>query len=189
MGIPFFPWYARFQLPSCLIKDIASPKRSPGFAAFCGFIAVAAMLLPVTLCAQNAATLTDLGVNAPVPGANDLSQLSTTGQASGPDGLQSTTRDNIRRTVGARRVRHSRPVPMPPDIGLIPWPSRRAAGDAIDHHPANAYVLYFHRVRTTTTSYFSVTATNFCTSNDGDWLQWDAISISPFTQCNLCLRF
>ncbi len=65
---------------------------------------------------------------------------------------------------------------MPPDIGLCRSPSDGRQGDAIDT-TRQTYVLYFFTVSgTTTTSYFSVTATNFA-FNDGDWLQWTNLNL------------
>jgi hypothetical protein len=50
-------------------------------------MALAASVLMVLAGTIRAQTLTDLGATAPTPGANDVSQLSTSGNTTAPDGL------------------------------------------------------------------------------------------------------
>src|SRR5690349_8520120 len=70
---------------SPMTAGIFSRRMQFGLAQFC--VAIGMIFLSAAAGAQTPATLTDLGTTAPTPGADDISQFSTTGQADKPDGL------------------------------------------------------------------------------------------------------
>ena len=86
----------RVSLQSGIRCPVARGKGDPGVgqmrprAKCCAgrmFQAFAIFLFAMVARAQTTATLTDLGATAPTPGTYDISQLSTSGEANKPDGL------------------------------------------------------------------------------------------------------
>lgn len=135
-----------------------------------------ATLLAVTLSAQNAATLIDLGVDAPTPGANDVFQLSTSGEASSPDGLNYYT-DNYPSHGGGVPGQTFTMGPNATGYWLNTLGFQTGGGGSQSTTTPQTYVLYLFTVsKNTATPLFSATATGFG-FNDGDWLQWTNLNL------------
>jgi beta-galactosidase len=137
-------------------------------------------LLPWSILAQS---LSDLGANAPTPGANDLSQLSVSGNKTAPDGLNYYTDNESGHSAGepgqtfttgnnsAGYVLNSLAV--------------RTAGLGSSTYnnigTAQPYYLHLYSVSgTSATLLQSYTSANVA-FNDGDWLKWSgfAIGLAP----------
>jgi galactan endo-1,6-beta-galactosidase len=143
---------------------------------FCNFIAIAAMFVPVMVSAQNAATLMDLGANVPSPGASDISQLSTSGEASSPDGLNYYT-DNYPSHGGGAPGQTFTTGPNAAGYWLNTLAFKTGGGGTQSTTTPQTYVLYvFTASGTSATPWFSSIATGF-RFNDGDWLQWSNLNL------------
>ena len=140
------------------------------------FITVAAVFVPVLLSAQNVATVTDLGANAPTPGANDIAQLRTGGQASSPDGLNYYT-DNYPSHGGGAPGQTFTTGSNPAGYWLNTLAIKTGGGNSQSTTTAQAYIMDIFTVsNTTVTTYANFTATNIA-FNNGDWLQWSDLSL------------
>src|SRR5215469_11806519 len=141
-----------------------------------GLIAVAAMLVPVMASAQNIATVTDLGASAPVPGANDISQLGTSGQASSPDGLNYYTDDYPSHGGGAPGQTFTTGS-NPTGYWLNTLAIKTGGGSSQSTTTAQTYIMDIFTVsNTTVATYANFTATNVAFTN-GDWLQWSNLNL------------
>lgn len=141
------------------------------FAAVAGFT-----LLSVTLSAQSVVTITDLGANAPVPGLNDISQLSTSGQAGSPDGLNYYT-DNYPSHSGGVPGQTFKTGPNAGGYWLDTLALKTGGGSAQSTTVPQTYVLYIFAVSNgIAMPYFSETA-NDIAFNNGDWLEWTNLNL------------
>jgi hypothetical protein len=145
-----------------------------------------AMLLAVGLAGVlHAQTLTDLGTTAPTPGTNDISQLSTQGNQTFPDGINYYTDNNPPTgqtfTTGTNAM------------NLVSVAIKTAGLDSGGGYGTPA---------TTPTYYLSIysmsgsTATLLVTVNaanpgftDGDWLQWSGINVQLGTNQTYAYSF
>ncbi len=145
---------------------------------FCGVIVVAM----ATLSARAAGTLTDLGATAPTPGAYDISQFSTSGEASSPDGLNYYT-DNYPSHSGGAPGQTFTTGSNAGGYWLNTLAFKTGGGGTESTTTPQTYVLYLFTVSgSTATAWFSTTATGFA-FNNGDWLQWTNLNLllSPNT--------
>jgi galactan endo-1,6-beta-galactosidase len=140
------------------------------------FVSVAAMLVPVMVPAQNVATVADLGSTAPAPGANDISQLGTSGQASSPDGLNYYT-DNYPSHGGGAPGQTFATGSNPTGYWLNTLAIKTGGGGSQSTTTAQTYIMDILTVsNTTVATYANFTATNVAFTN-GDWLQWSNLNL------------
>jgi endoglucanase len=122
------------------------------------------------LCAQ---TLTNLGVTAPTPGTNDISQLSTSGNTTSPDGINYYTDNNPpvgqTFTTGTNATR------------LTSLAIKAAGLNSGGNYgtPANTptYYLRIYSISGNTATFliaFSAANPGF---TDGDWLKWSGLNV------------
>jgi hypothetical protein len=129
--------------------------------------------------ATDAQTLTDLGATAPVPGANDIVQLSAAGNQTGPVGLNYYTDNAVNN----------------PDIGE-PGQTFETESSATSYTmnslaiktsglgsysgigTAQSYYLQVYSVTGSTATLISTYTSGPIAFNDGDWLQWTGLSVS-----------
>ena len=132
--------------------------------------------------AGRAQTLTDQGATAPVPGAYDISQLSTTGNTTNPDGLNYYTDDDQSgHTAGEPGQTFT--------TGAIPAGATvtnltiKTAGLSSDKGIGTAqdYYLHFYTVSGGTATLIATYTSGAVAFNDGDWLAWTGLSV-PLAQ-------
>jgi hypothetical protein len=134
------------------------------------------------LCAQ---TLTNLGVTAPTPGTNDISQLSTSGNTTWPDGINYFTDNNPpvgqSFTTGTNAMR------------LTSVAIKTAGLNSGGNYgtPANTptyYLRIYSISNTTATLLLSVSAPN-PGFTDGAWLKWSGLNVALGTNRTYAFTF
>ena len=124
-----------------------------------------------------AQTLTDSGVTAPVPGLNDVSQLSTSGNKIAPDGLNYYTDNQTGHGAG--------------EPGQIFMTGANTAGYVLSTvalktaglnsynniSTAQPYYLHLYSVSGGTATLLQTYTSGNVTFNDGDWLQWSGLNV------------
>jgi uncharacterized repeat protein (TIGR03806 family) len=146
--------------------------RSIGLCA-----AIAVIFLGATAGAQIAATLTDLGATAPTPGASDISQLSTSGDASMPDGLNYYTDNQSDHSAGEPGQTFTTGNGANGYL-LNSIAIKTGGGTTSGTGTAQSYLLHIYSVSgSTATLLATYSAANF-TFADGDWLRWSGFSLS-----------
>jgi galactan endo-1,6-beta-galactosidase len=156
---------------------------------FCSVVAVAAgvMAIPVRLSAQNVATLTDVGTSAPAPGPNDMFQLSTSGEAGSPDGLNYYT-DNYPSHGGGAPGQTFTTGSNAAGYWLKSLAIKTGGGSSQSTTTPQTYILNIFTVSgATAAGYADFVATNFA-FNNGDWLAWSGFSLplAPKTTYAYC---
>lgn len=129
--------------------------------------------------AQTAATLTDAGATAPVPGASDIAQLNTSGNTTFPDGLNYYT-DN-QTDHGAGEPGQTFTTPNSTNGFTMSSLTLKSAGlDSGGGSPAGSinYVLHIYSVSggnvSPIASYISASPVSY---SEGDWLKWTGLSV------------
>jgi len=121
--------------------------------------------------------LTDLGASSPVPGANDQSQLSTTDNQTGPDGLNYYTDNQSVHNAG--------------EPGQVFTTGGNAAGYVVTSvalktsglgndsgiGTAQPYYLHLYFVADGVVVPIETNTSASITFSDGDWLQWTGLSV------------
>jgi beta-galactosidase len=141
-------------------------------------MALAVSVLMVSAGTIRAQTLTDLGANAPTPGANDISQLSTTGNQTSPDGLNYYTDNQTGHgsgepgqtfTTGANSAGY-----------LLTAVSLRTSGlgSYSGIGTPQPYYLHIYSVSGGNVTLLQTYTSANVTFSDGDWLQWIGLSVS-----------
>jgi endoglucanase len=122
------------------------------------------------LCAQ---TLTNLGVTAPTPGTNDISQLSTSGNTTSPDGINYYTDNNPpvgqTFTTGANATRLTSLA--------IKAAGLNSGGGYGTPATTPTYYLRIYSISGNTATFliaFSAANPGF---TDGDWLKWSGLNV------------
>ena len=140
----------------------------------------AAAVLAGTAGAQ---TLVDLGATAPTPGTNDISQLSTLGNRTDPDGLNYYTDDQT--SFGTGEPGQTFLTGTNPAGYVLSSLAIRTAGLGSDSGigTAQPYYLHLYSVSGSTVTPLQTNTSANITFNDGDWLQWTGLSLilSPNT--------
>jgi beta-galactosidase len=140
-------------------------------------VALAVSVLLVLAVAIHAQTLTDLGATAPTPGANDISQLSTTGNQTAPDGLNYYT-DN-QTGHGSGEPGQTFKTGANSSGYLLTSVAIRTSGLGSYSGIGTAQPYYLHIYSVSggnVTLLQTYTSANFI-FNDGDWLQWSGLSV------------
>jgi hypothetical protein len=130
-----------------------------------------------------AQTLVDLGTTAPIPGTNDISQFSTIGNRTDPDGLNYYT-DN-QTSNGSGEPGQTFLTGTNPAGYVLSSLAIRTAGLGSDSGigTAQPYYLHLYSVSGSTVTPLQTNTSAKITFNDGDWLQWTGLSLplSPNT--------
>ncbi|MGA9450053.1 MAG: PKD domain-containing protein, partial [Verrucomicrobiia bacterium] len=134
----------------------------------------AAAVLAGTAGAQ---TLVDLGATAPTPGTNDISQLSTLGNRTDPDGLNYYT-DN-QTSFGTGEPGQTFLTGTNPAGYFLSSLAIRTAGLGSDSGigTAQPYYLHLYSLSGSTVTPLQTNTSANITFNDGDWLQWNGLSV------------
>ena len=140
----------------------------------CVFVPAAAVLAGTA----GAQTLVDLGATAPIPGTNDISQLSTSGNQTGPDGLNYFT-DN-QTSFGTGEPGQTFLTGTNPDGYVLSSLAIRTAGLGSDSGigTAQPYYLHLYSLSGSTVTPLQTNTSANITFNDGDWLQWTGLSLT-----------
>jgi beta-galactosidase len=143
-------------------------------------MALVVIVFMVLAGAVRAQTLTDLGVTTPTPGLNDISQLSTNGNKTAPDGLNYYTDNQTGHSAG--------------ELGQTFTTGTNSAGYVLTSlavktgglgsstysgvGAAQPYYLHIYSVSGSTAMLLQTyTSANF-TFSDGDWLKWSSLSVA-----------
>ncbi len=138
--------------------------------------------------AQTAATLTDLGVVAPTPGAYDISQLSTQGQTNKPDGLNYYTDNQSDHQAGEPGQAFTTGTTGTGYL-LNSLAIRTGGGTSSGVATPQSYLLHIYSVSGgTATVIATFTADNF-SFTDGDWLQWSGFNLPLLTNAVYAFSF
>ena len=140
-------------------------------------MALAVSVFMVLTGAIRAQTLTDLGATAPTPGANDVSQLSTNGNTTAPDGLNYYT-DN-QSYHGAGEPGQTFTTGNSSSGYTMTSLAIRTAG--LGNYKGigtnQPYYLHIYSVSGATVTPLQTNTSANITFNDGDWLQWSGLSV------------
>ncbi len=139
----------------------------------------AVLAMAMTVRAQTAATLTDLGGTAPTPGTYDISQLSTQGQTNKPDGLNYYTDNQSGHGTGEPGQTFTTGGGAA-GFTLTSLAIKTGGGTSSGVGTSQSYLLHIYSVSGgTATVIATYTADNFSFA-DGDWLQWTNLNL-PLT--------
>ncbi len=161
------------QFGHCFAVILRPARRSLRF-----LVAMTAVLaVALSARAQTPATLTDLGATAPTPGSVDIYQLSTSGEADMPDGLNYY--DDNQSNHGAGEPGQTFTTPNTSSGYLLDSLAIKTGGGTTSGtETPQGYLLHIYSVSGgTATLLATYSATNF-TFADGDWLQWSGFSLS-----------
>jgi len=129
------------------------------------------------LFAQIPATLVDLGAAAPTPGTYDISQLSITGQANKPDGLNYYTDNQVSYGSGEPGQTFTTSNTTSGYV-LKSLAIKTGGGSSSGTGTAQGYLLHIYSVSEgNVTLLVTYSATNFAFA-DGDWLRWSGLSVA-----------
>ena len=138
---------------------------------------LAILFLGATLRAQSPAQLTDLGTTTPTPGLYDISQLSTSGQANMPDGLNYYT-DNQSNHGAGEPGQTFTTGNASTGYRLTSLAIKTGGGTTSGTGTPQNYLLHIYSVNGGNAAVLATYgATNF-TFADGDWLQWSSFSLA-----------
>jgi galactosylceramidase len=157
--------FSNFNFLSCLLK-INRTK-----------MALTASVLMVMAGTIHAQTLTDLGATAPTPGVNDVSQLSTAGNKTAPDGLNYYT-DNQSYHGNGEPGQTFTTGNNSSGYTLTSLSIRTAGlGNYKGIGTNQPYYLHIYSVSGATVTPLRTNTSANITFNDGDWLQWSGLSV------------
>src|SRR5581483_8818474 len=134
------------------------------------------------LCAQ---TLTDFGTTAPVPGANDISQLSASGNKTAPDGINYYTDNNP--PVGQTFTTGTNALNLA--TVAIKTAGLNSGGGYGTPATTPTYYLSIYSVSGSTATLlitFSAANPGF---TDGDWLKWSGLNVPLGTNKTYAFTF
>ena len=137
-----------------------------------------AILVAANLAGAVAAqTLTDLGATAPVPGPNDISQLSTSGNQTSPDSLNYYTDNQTDNGTGEPGQSFTTGTNSAGYYLTSLAVGTAGLGSYAFIDLSQGYYLHLYSISGDT----ATPLTNFLSSsivfNDGDWLQWSGLSV------------
>jgi endoglucanase len=133
----------------------------------------------------SAQTLTSLGGVAPTPGPNDISQLSTQGNKTAPDGINYYTDNNP--PVGQTFT--TGPNPMRLTSVAIKTAGLNSGGNYGTPATTPTYHLRIYSISNNTATFliaFSAANPGF---TDGDWLQWNGLNLPLTTNRTYAFTF
>ncbi len=136
-------------------------------------IAICILAASLACISLNAQTLSTLGLTAPTPGANDISQLSTSGNTTFPDGINYFTDNNPpvgqKFTTGTNAMRLTSLA--------IKTAGLNSGGGYGTPATTPTYYLRIYSISGNTATFliaFSAANPGF---TDGDWLQWSGLNV------------
>ncbi|HEX9045813.1 MAG TPA: cellulase family glycosylhydrolase, partial [Verrucomicrobiae bacterium] len=135
--------------------------------------------------ALSAQTLTDLGPNAPSPGANDIAQLSTSGNTTAPDNINYYTDNNP--PVGQTFTTGTNALSLA--SVAIKTAGLNSGGGYGTNTTTPTYYLSIYSVSGSTATLlitFSAPNPNF---TDGDWLKWSGLNVPLGTNKTYAFTF
>ena len=139
--------------------------------------------------AGRAQTLTDLGTTAPVPGASDIAQLSTTGNQTAPDGLNYYTDDQTGHGAGEPGQTFTTGT----NAGgyVLSSVAFATAGLGSDDNIATAqpYYLHLYAVANGDVTLLQTYTSANVAFNDGDWLRWSGLTLPLEAQTTYAWSF
>jgi beta-galactosidase len=136
-----------------------------------------------------AQTLTDIGTASPTPGPNDISQLSTNGNTTFPDGLNYYTDNQTGHDAGEPGQTFTTGTNS---AGyLLSTVSLRTSGLGDDSGigAPQPYYLHLYSVSGATATLLQTCTSANVTFNDGDWLQWSGLSVALATNAMYAWSF
>ena len=141
-------------------------------------MALAVSVLMILAGAVRAQTLADLGATAPTPGANDIAQLSSSGNTNFPDGLNYYT-DN-QSVHGAGEPGQTFTTGTNSSGYLLSSVSLRTAGlgSYSGIGTPQPYYLHLYSVSGGNVTLLQTYTSANVAFNDGDWLQWSGLSLA-----------
>jgi len=152
-------------------------------------MALAVGVLMVLAGAIRAQTLTDLGATAPTPGANDIVQLSATGNQTFPDNLNYY--DNNQVAYGTGEPGQTFTTGSASGGYTLTSLAMKTAGLASynDISIPQDYYLHIYSVSGGTATVIQTYTSGLITFNDGDWLQWSGLSVSLASSTSYAYSF
>ena len=122
--------------------------------------------------------LTDLGATAPTPGANDISQLSTQGNTSGPDGLNYYTDNQL--SYGTGEPGQTFTTGANASGYVLTSLALRTGGlyNSSGTTTPQPYYLHIYSISGSTATLLQTYTSGNVAFNDGDWLKWTGLSVS-----------
>jgi regulation of enolase protein 1 (concanavalin A-like superfamily) len=157
--------FSNFCFRSCLSK-----KHRPKMALAAGVLMVLAGVM-------RAQTLTDLGATAPTPGAEDIAQLSTTGNRPAPDGLHYFTDSQTGYNAGEPGQTFTT------GINTAGYALTSVSFMTCGQHAYSGigtpqpYYLHIYSVSGGNVTLLQTYTSAYFTFNDSDWLQWSGLSV------------
>jgi len=141
------------------------------------------------LCSASGQTLTDIGTVAPVPGANDVFQLSTSGNQTKPDGLNYYT-DN-QTANGAGEPGQTFVTGTNAAGYILSAVSIKTAGlnSYSGIGTSQPYYLHIYSVSGSDAILLQTYTSANITFNDGDWLQWSGLSAALLPNATYAYSF
>jgi len=130
-----------------------------------------------TVCAQTPATLTDIGATAPTPGAYDISQFSTAGEANKPDGLNYYSDNQSNHSAGEPGQTFTTGNAVAGYL-LNSVAFKTGGGTTSGSGTAQNYLLHIFSVSGSTATLLATYSASNITFADGDWLQWSGFSLA-----------
>ncbi len=129
--------------------------------------------------AQTLATLADVGATAPAAGANDIVQLSTTGNQTFPDALNFYTDNQTGHGAGEPGQTFTT-LGAPGGYQLTSLTLKSAGLDSGGGAPGTAlsYVLHIYSVATGTATVLATYTNAPQAYGEGDWLRWSGLSVN-----------
>jgi beta-galactosidase len=127
--------------------------------------------------ASRAQTLSDLGTSAPTPAANDIFQLSSAGNKTAPDGLNYYTDNQTGHSSGEPGqtfTTGSNPVGYVLTSLAVKTAGLNSYNGISTPQP---YYLHIYSVSGSAAALLQTYVSANLTFNDGDWLQWNGLSV------------
>ena len=148
------------------------PQGSAGLG-----VLLAVVFPGLALLAQTPATLTDLGTTPPTPGVNDISQLSTSGQADMPDGLNYYT-DNQSNHGAGEPGQTFTTANAGSGYVLNSVAIKTGGGSTSGTATPQGYLLHIYSVNGGTATVLAAYSAGNFTFSDGDWLLWSGLNLA-----------
>ena len=126
------------------------------------------------LCAQ---TLTSLGATAPSPGANDISQFSTSGNKTSPDGLNYFTDNQTGHGTGEPGQTFTTAANASGYVLVSAAFRTGGIGTSSGTTTSQPYYLHIYSISGSTATLLRTYTSGNITFNDGDWLKWTGLSV------------
>jgi uncharacterized repeat protein (TIGR03806 family) len=140
------------------------------------WIALLPIFASVAVQAQTPANLTSLGTTAPVPGPNDISQLSVSGEANKPDTLNYYT-DNQSDHGAGEPGQTFTTIPNGAGYLFTSLAVRTGGGTSSGTPTPQNYLLHIYAVTNSTATVIATYLATNVSFNDGDWLRWSGFSL------------